>query len=207
MQFDVADLDADSSYRLLSGAVIPRPIAWVTSLGDNGQVNAAPFSFYNAISSLPPTVGVAVSDSDDGGDKHSLANARRRRAFVVHTVDEATVEAAVVTSLDFPDDIGEAEALGLATTPSLHVPVPRLVDAAVAMECRLLQTVVVGDATLMIGEVLCFHVRDDLVRGDRIDGERFAAVGRMAGAQYTRTHDRFELRPGSYQGWRERKRS
>jgi len=202
VRLDVDDLSAELRYAVLSGVVVPRPVAWITTVCPGGTVNLAPFSFFNAASGNPPTLTVSIEDRDGGGNKDTLENLLRTGVAIVHTVDEAVVEAAVHSSMDFPREQNEAAELGLETVPGSFVPVPRLVVAPVAMECRLEQHLRVGnDSTLVILRVVGFHLGANLLHDDRIAVGQLHAVGRMGGPYFTRTRDYFEMRVGSYSEW------
>jgi flavin reductase (DIM6/NTAB) family NADH-FMN oxidoreductase RutF len=202
MLFDTATLNADEAFRLLSGAVVPRPVAWLTTLNENGSVNLAPFSFFNAVSSEPPMIVVSIEDRAPGVDKDSLANIKRTASFVHHVVTEELLEATVTSAIEFPSEISEVEITGLTLTESTHSPVPRLLEAAVSMECELETLLRVGrSATLVIAKVICFHVQDELYKNGRVDGAKLQAVGRMSGSDFVKTRDLVSLPTPSYEAW------
>jgi flavin reductase (DIM6/NTAB) family NADH-FMN oxidoreductase RutF len=205
MRFDVSSLSSDAAYKLLSSAVVPRPIAWLTTLNENGSVNLAPFSFFNAVSSDPPLIAISIEDRAPNVEKDSLANIKRTRSFVSHLVTEDLLESVVTSAIEFPSEISEAEVAGLTLVSSHHVTVPRLLNAPVSMECKLETFVRVGKAaTLVIGEVVGFHVRDELYKNGRIDSTNLQAVGRMSGSEFVRTRDLVSLPTPSYEAWLEK---
>ena len=201
MDISADALDNAGRYALLTSAVAPRPIAWVTSLGDVGVLNTAPFSYFNVFDSSPPILGVSIGQRRDGGDKDTLANIKTMGEFVVHIANEALTQVMVQTAIPFPPERSEAEALGLRTTPSTLIGVPRLKDAPVAMECRTYQIIALGNSTLVLGEVVSFYVQDELVQDGKIDPHKLKAVGRLGGSYYTRTRELFEDERQSYEAW------
>ncbi len=189
-------------YKLLIGSILPRPIAFVSTMGADGIYNLAPFSFFTAVSANPPAIAFAPVLSMEGKRKDSLNNAERLGEFVVNVVSEDIVRPMNETSADFPPEIDEFEVSGLTPIPSDLVAVPRVKESHIAMECKLRQIIEMSSlplgGSLVIGEVVRFHVDDDYFDDYRIDVDKLRPVGRMAGFFYTRTTDRFELvRPGA----------
>ncbi len=187
---------SEGAYQLLSDAVVPRPIAFVSTIGPEGVPNVAPFSFFNAVCSSPPTVAVSVSRRQ-GAFKDTARNIRATREFVVNIVDDALAEQMNASSADFPPEVSEFKATGLTPVQGEMVRAPRVEEAPVSLECKLVQIVELGQgarrADLYIGEVVLFHVRDGLYVNGRIDPRRLKAVGRLGGNNYCRTHDVFEM--------------
>lgn len=189
-------------HHLMTSTIVPRPIAWVTSKGPEGRLNLAPFSFFNGVSAKPPLVSISVSRRRGGELKDTRSNVERTRELVVHVVDEAHAHQMVETSGDYPPETDEAELVGMKTAPCVHVDVPRLADAGVAMECRLVDVWepeggVVG---LMIAQVLAWHVRDSLLvrEGDlplRVDVHKLRPVGRLGGTEYAPVREVFHMEP------------
>ena len=193
MEYFPENLQPRERYKMLAGFVLPRPIAWVTSLGPTGVVNAAPFSFFNVFSEDPPLCMFAVNQRPDGRVKDTLVNIQRTSEFVVHLTDEPLARAMHDSSGDFPPDVGEPDYLGLKLAPSTSVAVPRLADAPWAMECKIWKTIDVnGDRTLIMGEGINFHIRDELWDPDamRVHMELYHPIGRMFADRYCRTDDR-----------------
>jgi flavin reductase (DIM6/NTAB) family NADH-FMN oxidoreductase RutF len=187
MEIDSRNLDAESAYKLLIGAVVPRPIAWVTSVSPHGGINLAPFSCFTFVSNDPPMVAISVGRLT-GALKHTARNLAERGEFVVNIADETQVEAVHQSSTEYPDDVSEVKELGLALAPSRRIATPRLADAPVSLECRLAQTLEFGNlrSQLLVGEVLCFHVADRLYASGRIDVTRFWPIARLGGPNYAR---------------------
>ena len=193
MEYAASDLKPHDRYKLLAGFVLPRPIAWVTTVGPTGVVNAAPYSFFNVLCEDPPLCIFAVNPRPDGRVKDTLVNIRRTGEFVVNLTDEPLAHAMHDSSGDFPSEIGEPSHLGLRLAPSTKVAVPRLADAPWAMECKTWKMIDVdGKRQLIMGEGVNFYIRDDLwdPGSMRVHMERYHPVGRMFADRYCRTDDR-----------------
>lgn len=196
MELDLEGKHASRGYAMLASLITPRPIAWVTTLDENGKVNAAPFSFFNALGGNPPIIGFAPGDRDDGSPKDTARNIRRTHEFVVNLVDEATAEAMNRTSASLPYGVSELESAGLTAIESSAVKPPRIGQAPASFECNEWGTLEIGGNRIVIGLVKRVHVRDELIDPDklRIRTERFHVIGRMASPNwYCRTRDRFEM--------------
>jgi flavin reductase (DIM6/NTAB) family NADH-FMN oxidoreductase RutF len=194
-EFDAAQISWQDQYKLMIGTVTPRPIALVTTLGRNGP-NAAPFSFFNAVGSDPAMLMFSVGDKSDGG-KDTVRNIREIPEFVVHIVSDTIKEQMNVCAVDYPPGVNEIEKAGLTAVPSRKVRPPRIAEAPVAMECRLMQIVELGRKPyhVVFGEVVYFHYHDGIVN-DRfhVDIGLINPIGRLAGkGGYTRVTDRFEM--------------
>ncbi|MFQ3623760.1 MAG: flavin reductase family protein [Acetobacteraceae bacterium] len=197
MLFDFAALDANSVYKLLVSTVVPRPIAWVTTVDTEGRVNAAPYSFFNAMSADPPVVCIGISGKGHGL-KDTGENIRRTGQFVVNLVSEDTAEAMNITAIDVEHGIDELAMAGLTALPSTRVAPPRIAESPVSMECERLAVVEVGNGrAVVMGRVLAMQVRDDCVLDPArcyIDTPKLGLIGRMhGGGWYARTTDRIEI--------------
>lgn len=194
-EFDAAALDAQSQYKLLIGSITPRPIALVTTLGSLGP-NAAPFSFFNGIGSNPAMIMFSVGDTG-GHAKDTIANILEIPEFVVHIVSDAIKEKMNVCAIDYPRGVNEIAEAGFTALPSRKVRPPRIAEAPVAFECRLLQTLELGRVPyhLVIGEVVYFHYHEGIVDARfHVDVGKINPIGRLAGrGGYTRITDRFEM--------------
>lgn len=207
MQIDPALQSHATNYKLLSNLVVPRPIAWISSQSPAGVVNLAPFSFFNAVGANPVYLIVSVGLNDAGEVKDSLRNIQATREFVVNMVTEDLFDAMNLSAADFPADTSELAIAGLHTAPSTHIAVPRVAEAQVSMECKLHQTQALGGNTLIIGEVVMFHVADHLV-GERFHIDGFAPIGRLGSPSvYCRTTDRFDVPRISYDQWLQEQKS
>jgi flavin reductase (DIM6/NTAB) family NADH-FMN oxidoreductase RutF len=203
MEYVPADLTPRERYKVLTSFVLPRPIAWVTSVGPTGVVNAAPFSFFNVFCEDPPLCMFAVNRRPDGREKDTLVNIQRTGEFVVHLTDEPLALAMHESSGDFPPEIGEPGHLGLKLAASTKVAVPRLADAPWSMECRTWKMIDVnGDRQLILGEGINFHIREELWDHDamRVHMDRYHPVGRMFADRYCRTDDRVVFPPAKGPG-------
>lgn len=197
MEFDLEGEHAGRAYALLASLVTPRPIAWVTTMGPDGVVNAAPFSFFNVLGADPPIVGFCPGDRDDGAPKDTARNVRQSHEFVVNLVDESVAEAMNQTAATLPYGESEIARAGLSTLPSSVVKPPRIAESPASLECTEWGTLQIGGNRLIIGIVKRVHVRDGLVDPVtlRIRGEQLLTVGRMAAPHwYCRSGDRFEMR-------------
>jgi flavin reductase (DIM6/NTAB) family NADH-FMN oxidoreductase RutF len=197
MQIDPATAPAQSVYKLLIGCVVPRPIAWVSTVGVDGVNNLAPFSFFMAICNEPPTV--AFSSGPRAADRKDTArNAEASGEFVVNVVDDALAERMNLSSGEYPPEVDECALTGLTPAPGVKVKAPRILEAPISLECRVTRILPVGKGphNLVIGEIVHFHVRDDVYDATtgRIDIHRLKPVGRLAGHQYTHVHDIFEMK-------------
>lgn len=205
---DAAGLETGAAYRLLVGCVVPRPVAWITTMDEEGRVNAAPFSSYNYVATSPPMLGVNIARREgDGAVKDTARNILRSREFVVNVATEATLEAMHASAANYPPEESEVAALGLGTLPSRHVRVPRLAATPVQMECRLDQAVPLGRGinTLYIGEVVAFHLSRAVFDGSRVDSAAMRPVARLGGPWYAKLgeviHRPMLQRPPGGEGW------
>jgi len=204
MQIDPALHSEADNYKILTNVVVPRPIAWVTTLNPSGLVNLAPFSFFNALGSDPLYVALSIGERASRAPKDTAGNIRSSRDFVVNMVTEDLLAAMNLSAADFPPDISEVEATGLHVAPSVKIKAPRLAAAQVSLECTLYQSHALGSNTLVIGEVVMFHVADALL-GPRLHIQNFAPIGRLGSPSvYCRTTDRFELARITYAEWQTR---
>ena len=178
-------MDTATGYRLVCGAVAPRPVAWITTLGADGRVNAAPFSAYNYVAHTPPMLGVSIA-SRAGELKDTARNIRASGHFVVNVATQDTMEAMHLSAADYPPDVSETTALGIELLPGVAGPVPRIAAAPIQMECRLDQFIALGRglSTLYIGEVLAFHLADSIFDGRHIDTMAMKPIARLGGPYY-----------------------
>lgn len=196
MELDLAGAHAHRAYALLTGLVTPRPIALVTTLGLDGVVNAAPFSFFNVMGAEPPICAFAPADRDDGTPKDTARNIRLSHEFVVNLVDEPIAEAMNKCAASLPYGVSELQNAGLTTAPSSVVKPPRIAESPVNLECVEHSTIQIGDNRLVIGLIKRLHAREGLIDPQtlRVNQEQLQTIGRMAGPNwYCRTRDRFEM--------------
>src|ERR1700691_2750553 len=196
MIFDMEKPKGRTSHNLLIGLVAPRPIALVTSMNEDGHLNAAPFSAYNYLCTDPPIIGVGVTNRPGQPfvPKDTARNIRRTGEFVVNVVTEDIAEKMNICATDFPAEMSEVEIAGFTTTPSSKVKPPRLAEAHAALECREFTTMEIGRSRIILGRVVSIYVEDRFVdpAGPYIHAEEMHAVGRMNGlGNYVRTRDAF----------------
>jgi flavin reductase (DIM6/NTAB) family NADH-FMN oxidoreductase RutF len=201
MQIDPAQQKPIDNYKLMTNLVVPRPIAWVSSVNAGGVVNLAPFSFFNAVCGSPAYLVVSIGRNDAGKWKDTAKNIEAMGEFVVNLVTEELFGAMNVSAADFPPEVSELDAAGLHTAPSVRIKPPRVAEAQVSLECKLHETVPLGVNRLIIGEVVMFHVADALV-GPRLHIHDFAPLGRLGSPSvYCRSTDRFDVARISYAQW------
>lgn len=194
---DVASMSTKDRYKMMASTIVPRPVAFVTSMDKDGILNAAPFSFFNAISDDPPAIMVSFQPKGDGVFKDTPRNIRTRGEFVVNLVDYALVEKMNLCASEQLPEISEPDLAGLDTEPCEIVGIPRIAASPISLECRRRLGIDIGFGRLVeIGDVVGFHVRDDLIDADRLHvaGERADLIARMHGADwYARTTDLFRM--------------
>ncbi len=195
MQLDPETMVKTDVYKLLIGCVVPRPIAWVSSIDEDGIPNLAPFSFFMGVCNDPPMIAFSSGRREDA-KKDTVQNIEHTRDFVVNIVDDALAEKMNLTSGDYPPNVDEFSLTGLTAADSVKVKAPRVLEAPANLECRVSQIIPVGHGphSLVLGEIVYFHVRDALYENGRIDQHGLRPVGRLAGQLYSHTHDIFELK-------------
>ncbi len=202
MKIDFDNLDRRECHELLVGMVVPRPVAWVSTIGKDGTFNVAPYAFFGVVSSKPPILFVSIGRQRQGQKKDTLRNIEYARDFVVNVVDEALAESMNQTSADYPSNVSEFKEAGLTPLPGDKVGSPRVAESPISMECKLLQILEFGERprsnSLVIGEIVRAHVRDALYQDGTIDISQLKAVGRMSGDFYCRTGDVFEMKRPVY---------
>lgn len=197
-RFDPAEHSYKDIYRLMIGAIVPRPIAFVSSQDEQGVRNLAPFSYFTACSTNPPVVCFcAAVRSGPEPHKDTLRNIRTTGEFVVNIVTEDIAGPMNATSAEVGPEVDEFTLVGLTPEASELVLPPRVAESPFQMECRLRQVVEVsplpGGGNLVLGEVVLFHIREDLLEDGKINPDKLRAIGRMGGPTYVRTRDRFEM--------------
>jgi flavin reductase (DIM6/NTAB) family NADH-FMN oxidoreductase RutF len=198
MEFIPDELPWRDCYKLLVGCIVPRPIAFVSTVSKDGIRNLAAFSFFNAVCPKPFIISFApMFRGSDGEKKDTLRNIEDTGEFVVNIVSEDIVAAMNETAPEFPPEVDEFAVAGLTPVPSMVVRPPRVQESPVQMECQLVQVLQFGEGPgggcLVLGKVVRIHVRDDVQRNGRIHPDVLRAVGRMAGDDYCRTRDRFAM--------------
>jgi len=175
--------------KLMFNVVVPRPIAWITTVSKDGIVNLAPFSFYNAITTKPPLVVVSIGKRKDGSLKDTNRNIRETKEFVINVVSEEFLDKMVETGNDFPSEISEAEKLGIELEPSIEVIPPKVKGVPAALECKLKEIIEIGDTPmdLVIGEVIAIHYKPSILKTQK------GIVGRLGGKRYFIVNDEIDF--------------
>ena len=211
MDIAAADLAPDRIYKLLVSTVMPRPIALVSTLNEDGSVNAAPFSFFNVFSDAPPLLVIGVEGNRRGDGKPHKDTGRNiaaRGEFVVNLVSRAIVEQAVVCAVDFAEGVSELTAAGFTARPAKQIATPGIAESPVSFECRVFSNQALpNNRSLIAGEIVHLHLRDDLIDEKmQVDVARLDLVGRMHGSGwYTTTRERFQVPRMSVAEWEQRK--
>ncbi len=186
------DFDARASYLLLTSLVVPRPIAWVSTLSADGRRNLAPHSYFNVVSSEPPILHV-TSSQRRGRHKDTARNIAETGEFVVNVASRDQVELVNETSAEWPPEEDEWARAGLSGLPSRRVAPERVVGAPAALECRLVETLRIGNGTMFFGEVVWFHAAERVMDGHRVNARNLDPVARLGGPQYAPLGDIFQL--------------
>jgi flavin reductase (DIM6/NTAB) family NADH-FMN oxidoreductase RutF len=183
---ETRNLSPEEGYKMVIGAVVPRPVAWITTIDAQGRVNAAPFSSYNYVCSNPPMLAVNIGER--GGElKDTARNMVANGEFVVNVATEDMLEPVHASAADYPPEVSEPEELGIELMPGQFTRVPRIAGSPVQMECRLTHTLPLGkgSSSLYIGEVIAFHVASEIFEGGRIDSVRLRPIARLGGPLYS----------------------
>ncbi len=198
MKIDPANLGHRDSHHLFVGAIVPRPIALVSTIGEDGVFNLAPFSAFTTVALKPALVGLSISRTREGQKKDTVANIEFSRDFVVNIVTETLAEAMNVTATPYPSDVDEFKEVGLTPVRADIVKSPMVAESPVNMECRLVQILEFGEAprisNFIIGEVVRVHVKDEFWVDGEIQMTKLRAVGRLGADFYCRTRDVFEMK-------------
>lgn len=187
------DIPSGDRYKIVTATVLPRPIAWVSTLGADGVPNLAPFSFFTVASSDPFTLLFSCSHKPDGSKKDTWRNAEESGEFVVNLTNQATAEAMNITATTFPHGVSEFDAAGLTPAPCQAVAAPRVAQAPVSFECKLTQIVEVGGNAVIFGAVQMIHIDDAIYDGKYVNLAVMQPIGRLAGSGYCRVTDLFEM--------------
>src|SRR4051794_19968738 len=207
MLFDMETLEASQRYKILTATVTPRPIAWVTTLSEDGVINAAPYSFFNVLGHEPPTLAVGLL-AGPGRFKDTATNIIATGEFVVNLVSAENASAMNVTCIDAPPEIDELALAGLTPAASDKIRPPRIAESPVSFECKVLTSLVTGPhQTMVIGRIVCAHIDDRFVQ-DRerchIDTPALQTVGRMHGSGwYVRSSDLFQMDRPTWAEWQD----
>ncbi|MGD6855890.1 flavin reductase family protein [Bacillus infantis] len=197
LSIDPVSMPERENYKFLIGSIIPRPIAFVTTLSKDGVVNGAPFSYFNIVSANPPMISLSIQRAQ-GRQKDTARNILESKEFVVHIVDEHNVEKVNQTAASLPPEQSEIEAAGFTTEASEKIAVPGVKEAKIRMECVLEHALELGGTDsagcdFIIGKVVQFHIEENLYEKGRIDQKGLAAVSRLAGNDYARIGEVFTI--------------
>ena len=199
MIYDPTEHPLLETHKLMIGSIVPRPIAFVSTLSKDGLENLAPFSYFNGICSNPPSIMFCPARRGyDGKTKDTLNNIRDTEEFAVNIVSEDFAEQMVSTSTDFEPEVNEFEVSGLTPEPCQKIAPPKVAEAKISFECKLNQIVPVGNegpggGFVVIGTIVLFHIDDDVYEDGYINLEKLRPIGRLAGNMYTRTTDKLEI--------------
>lgn len=194
MHFDLSTLPRRDRYKLLSGCIVPRPIALVTTLSPGGAPNAAPYSFFNVLSFGPDIVVLGIGDHDDGSQKDTLLNIRRNKQYVINLVSHAMREKMNICGIDFRDHTDEIALSGLSPVYDFMGDVPRIAESPASLGCILLQELRYDTHSIVLGEVKSMWIRDDVVNErNHIDQRRLSLIGRLSGSGYACNWEQFEM--------------
>ncbi|MBI4563597.1 MAG: flavin reductase family protein [Planctomycetes bacterium] len=194
MDIDLAALDRRSAYRAMISMIIPRPIAFVSTIGPAGNINLAPFSYFNGVSSTPPIVSISVGPKR-AGHKDTRSNIKRASEFVVNVVVPELMEGVLVSATDHPPEVSELELARLTPAPSVKIKTPGVHESPIRMECALYKIVEVdGGTALILGRIVHAHIDDALWADGRVDPHRLTFVGRLGDDFYCRVNDVFEAK-------------
>jgi len=201
MFIDFEKITPHERYKLLTAAVVPRPIALVTTLAPDGSVNAAPFSFFNVFSEDPALAVLGLQHAPDGSIKDTTRYILDNGEFVINLVDRQLADAMAICAARLPANVSEIEAAGLSVTASQHVSPPRIAQAPVSLECRTWEIrQITPTRHLAIGEIIALSARDGLIDPETLyfDMKAYEPIGRLVANSYCHTNDRFELRVPAY---------
>ena len=199
MIYDPTEHPLLETHKLMIGSIVPRPIAFVSTLSKDGLENLAPFSYFNGICSNPPSIMFCPARRGyDGKTKDTLNNIRDTEEFAVNIVSEDFAEQMVSTSTDFEPEVNEFEVSGLTPVPCQKIAPPKVAEAKISFECKLNQIVPVGNegpggGFVIIGTIVLFHIDDDVYEDGYINLKKLRPIGRLAGNMYTRTTDKLEI--------------
>ena len=196
MDIPAAGLDPEATYKLITGIIVPRPIAWVTTLSPGGAVNLAPFSAFTFVSNKPPMIGINVGRKA-GKLKDTGVNIHAGGEFVVNIADENLIEPVHLSAIEHAPEVSEADLLGLELKASQAVRVPSLAAAPISLECRFHSATAYGEtgSEFMVGEVLVFHIRDGLCVSGKIDTAQLRPLCRIGGPNYAKLGEILSMQP------------
>lgn len=196
--FDPNEIGTKELYKLMIGSIVPRPIAFISTVNSDGIGNLAPFSFFNGVASNPPALMLAFTRKSDGTKKDTLRNIETTKQFVINCVNEDLVEPMNACSADYPYGVDEMLKVGLTPLQSIQVRPPRVAESPVQLECELYDTLEVGDgsegsSTIVVGKILLMHVMGNVLHDNKIKIDLLKPVARLGGIGYAKVTDTFNL--------------
>jgi flavin reductase (DIM6/NTAB) family NADH-FMN oxidoreductase RutF len=198
MKIDLASLDLKEAHDLLVSAILPRPIAFVSTIGKDGVYNLAPFSYFAALSTKPAVVGIGIGRKRDGRKKDTQVNIEFAKDFVINIVTESMAKAMNQASGEYPSQVDEFKEAGLTPAQSDLIRSPRVIESPVNMECKLMQILEFGEppriSSFIIGEMIRVHIKDEVWADGLIKAHQLKAIGRLGEDFYCRTTDIFEMK-------------
>lgn len=204
LDVDPNDIERRDRYKLICGLVVPRPIALVTTVSQDGVVNAAPFSFFNVFSEAPPVAVLGLNSNADGSTKDTTRNIRDSGEYVIHLVSDELAEAMNICAVNFPPEMSEIDMAGFTLKPSRTVKPPTIVEAPVALETRLMEIIPVSETrNVVLGEIVRFKARPGIVDPEKlyVDIKKYRPLARLFGNLYGRLGEVFELKRQTYDEW------
>ena len=198
MWIDPTNLRPREAHELLTSAVVPRPVAFVSTRGKDGVFNVAPFSFFAGICTTPMLIGFSTANKRGGHKKDTLVNIEFSHDFVINVVTESLAEAMNQASASYPSDVDEFKEVNITPVKADLVSSPMVAESPINMECRLEKILEFGEAprrsSFIIGQVIRVHIKDEYCEGDKLQQSRLKAIGRLGGESYCMTADTFELK-------------
>ncbi len=185
MDIRTSDIDRKRIYKLMTSTIVPRPIAWISTVSKDGVFNVAPFSYFAGVSSSPPLLMVSVGSKETGEKKDTWKNIEETGEFVVNIVTKQLLEKMNITSMAFDEDIDEFKEADLTPEPSLIVKAPRIKESPINIECKKFEIINIGKMGIIFGEIVNFHIKDELLNEKGyVDTKKIEIVGRLGGAEY-----------------------
>ncbi len=185
MDIRTSDIDRKRIYKLMTSTIVPRPIAWISTVSKDGVFNVAPFSYFAGVSSSPPLLMVSVGSKETGEKKDTWKNIEETGEFVVNIVTKQLLEKMNITSVAFDEDIDEFKEADLTPEPSLIVKAPRIKESPINIECKKFEIINIGKMGIIFGEIVNFHIKDELLNEKGyVDTKKIEIVGRLGGAEY-----------------------
>jgi flavin reductase (DIM6/NTAB) family NADH-FMN oxidoreductase RutF len=197
MEIDLSKLTVPQAYHWMIDTIVPRPIAFISTVNGKGVGNLAPFSYFNAVSTAPPVVMVSITQKRDGSEKDTLRNILETKQFVINSAQESLAAQINQCSAEYPSGVDEMQKVGLTPIASVKVRAPRVKESIVQLECELVQTVTFGKgpgaSTAVFGKILLLHVQDDCIQNGRLPIANYQPLARLGGQTYARVRDVFDL--------------